>query len=729
MEGNNLDERFIDHMKSAHVVVHRMAPQNMECNMAFLNTKEDNVHLPTFDETHVKSKLFVEELYSKINWNGFSEEFIEHVKSACVVVNRLKCKQCNAVFHSIQEYYIHLTSHVERMDSDVLNDQFVKRYECDKCDRKFVLESTLKMHMAFHDPFPHNCFCGIGFYLKSDLLMHKELVHPATFKEEFDKLTSRKQRALKNEYWGTAMDHNGPPKKERSPERSQPRGPRLKAELVVKSPKKMKTKKEKRLWKIQVKRGPVACQDCGKQFKYANSLDIHRRIHTGEKPYSCHLCDRKFSQPGSLKLHLERHAGVKNFACDVCGRQFHARSNMENHRRIHTGLKPYECSYCGKAFSDPSAHKRHERTHSGVKPYACAFCGMRFSDASGKIAHEKRHIALKKHSCHVCGKPFYNADEVRKHHIAVHTCEKKFQCDICSKCFALKNQLAVHIKHNHTGTAATFHCDHCHYKTTFKMNLVTHMRHHVKVSKQYRCADCGMRFYDRHPLERHRNAKHVRVDKYECDVCSARFTNKMNTYKHIVLCHMDIKCDDCTKRFCSRSELEKHKSVGCVQCDICRVKLPSYGRLNAHRVVHFEAKHECRICWRKYRSVAKLNKHHGLVHSTEEKFECHYCGDKFAVKCLLRSHIYREHLESRYCNLCIKPFYSDSELKRHKSKGCKGKRPVSCEICDKVFKSQATLRVHVLIKHAKMYVECDHCGSRFGGKCSLKRHIRSQHLI
>ncbi|XP_015251682.1 PREDICTED: uncharacterized protein LOC107098480 [Cyprinodon variegatus] len=106
---------------------------------------------------------------------------------------------------------------------------------------------------------------------------------------------------------------------------------------------------------------PFICQVCGNGFYTKRDVEVHIRIHTGEKPFQCHICERRFTRKVELNVHLRWHNGEKRHWCQYCGKGFLDYNNLKRHRYIHTGERPYSCPHCPKKFNQTGHLKKHVR--------------------------------------------------------------------------------------------------------------------------------------------------------------------------------------------------------------------------------------------------------------------------------------------------------------------------------------------------------------------------------
>lgn len=229
-----------------------------------------------------------------------------------------------------------------------------KPYTCDLCTKDFRQLSGLKAHQRTHLDFrPYKCTtCTMEFHQSSALRAHKcpNKVEPTTSDQPTTVNEMENMMAYKMLQRLPGGERNlKKPKKQRQQHHQQQQHHDPNGHRVVKI-------------EYNPEDGNLSfnCDRCSRKFKRRDHLDIHMLIHTNTAQFfECTMCDKKFVQLGNLKTHL----------------------------RVHSGEKPYQCSYCEKGFRQLSGLITHERIHSDEKPFQCSACDRRFRQLSGLNSH------------------------------------------------------------------------------------------------------------------------------------------------------------------------------------------------------------------------------------------------------------------------------------------------------------------------------------------------------
>ncbi|KAJ8042336.1 Sal-like protein 3 [Holothuria leucospilota] len=84
---------------------------------------------------------------------------------------------------------------------------------------------------------------------------------------------------------------------------------------------------------------PNQCVICHRVLSCKNALQLHYRIHTGERPFKCKICGRTFTTKGNLKTHYGVHRAKPSFPafheCPICQKNFSNPMVLQQHLKLH----------------------------------------------------------------------------------------------------------------------------------------------------------------------------------------------------------------------------------------------------------------------------------------------------------------------------------------------------------------------------------------------------------
>ena len=229
---------------------------------------------------------------------------------------------------------------------------------CSVCDKVFTDRSRLRAHMAVHTR-PFSCEpCGKRFSqahsLKSHLLtrVHHECVSGAQLSN--GDLPKHSPPAYENEI--------------RTP---------TKLDILTKENNHTCSTCDRAFPSMYLLNGHImrvhrtgdlkTCTFCEKSFTHHSLLEVHMRVHTGERPYECAACGKRFAQLGNMKGHYKRLHQSPKRDCPVCGDTV---AKLSDHMKSHTGEKRYKCHFCDKRFTQTGNRKLHMHKHHSTEMQA-----------------------------------------------------------------------------------------------------------------------------------------------------------------------------------------------------------------------------------------------------------------------------------------------------------------------------------------------------------------------
>ena len=139
--------------------------------------------------------------------------------------------------------------------------------------------------------------------------------------------------------------------------------------------------------------------------------------------------------------------------------------------------------------------------------------------------------------------------------------QKAIECPTCNRPFVSRSIVNdyMHKKKKYT-YPKSYKCEVCLKCFASKSSLVMHTRTHTG-EKPFACATCGKRFATKSVLQNH-EATHSDERKFKCEVCPDHrgFKTKNDLGRHMVY-HYDPKhsCVKCSKKFYTSSALRWHE--------------------------------------------------------------------------------------------------------------------------------------------------------------------------
>jgi len=169
------------------------------------------------------------------------------------------------------------------------------------------------------------------------------------------------------------------------------------------------------------------CPHCPYKSTNNSTFSAHVRNHNSAASYVCEECGKECATPQSLSTHRRSHQPTSTFpyACTYCPKRFPHVSLLQIHERVHTGEKPFQCNDCGQCFGSQSSlikHNRNIHTPEEQMPYKCNECGKTFSKARRKVyfGHLKQHSGIRDHVCPLCNAAFSSRGYLGNHFKKVH---------------------------------------------------------------------------------------------------------------------------------------------------------------------------------------------------------------------------------------------------------------------------------------------------------------------
>ena len=247
-------------------------------------------------------------------------------------------------------------------------------------------------------------------------------------------------------------------------------------------------------------------------------------------------------------------------------------------------------------------------------------------------------------------------------------------------------------------------------------------------------------------MNRHVEEVHVKRLIWKCSLCNKSFVRLRGLERHESICNHK-QCNICQGSFNHRDDLIEHKQnvhgesqqvcpAETFHCSICKKSFSRKDKLNDHnKEVHQGQRFKCPKCRASFTQKAKLKNHikRGKHKKSQQLYKCYICFKKFKTWHKRDRHIKEVHSQGTFvmCPECDQVFSREEHMRSHMRNVHADQPPMfKCEICDKSFKHTFTLRRHVKQVHEQSSFKCQECSATYTQKYKLEKHIAAgSHLV